>query len=528
MFAFRHSRTPCCVMTSPKEVEIKLELTPTSLSQLKRIPFIRRLRAAPKQTTEVSVYFDTPKRKLHKKGLLLRVRRIGDRYIQTIKASANSHLFERGEWEAKLAGAEPDLDLAAGTALEPLAKRKLRRQLKPLFETRVRRTVYPLANNGRAIALTLDRGTIHTGTRSAPLCEIELELQRGQLTDLFDVARELTHALPTTQLALESKSERGYELVDGEQAAPVKAVQVDIAAETSSRDALKIIGRACLRQIVRNKPALIKGDPEGVHQMRVGLRRLRTAMSLFGGLLQDPQSAAIKSELKWLTGELAPARDLDVLTKRVAIAVKKQHARWQGVPSLSRELAEKREAALTRAQNAVTSARFRALTLETAAWLEVGQWAAAQDGFVEDRGTVPIETSAAEQLTRHRRKIRKKGQALAELDGQSRHKLRIQVKKLRYATEFFATLFAGKRASKQRQKFLSALAALQHALGDLNDIAVHEHVITALGAERRRMSPKRAFAAGLLTGRESARLDTAMAAATEAFAELKDAKPFWR
>ena len=527
MFAFRHSRTPRRVMTSPKEVEIKLQLPPTSLSQLKKIPFIHGLRAPAKRATEVSVYFDTPKRKLHKKGLLLRVRRIGDRYIQTIKASANSHLFERGEWEAKLAGAEPDLDLAAGTALEPLAKRKLRRQLKPLFETRVRRTVYPVTNNGRAIALMFDRGTIRTGTRSAPLCEIELELQRGQMTDLFEIARELTHALPA-QLALQSKSERGYELVDGGQDAPVRTVPVDLAASTSTREALKIIGRACLKQVLRNKAALIKGDPEGIHQMRVGLRRLRTAMSLFADLLPDPQSAAIKSELKWLGAELAPARDLDVLTKRVATAVKKQPARWQGVPSLSRELAEKRETAFTRAQNAVTSARFRALTLETAAWLEIGAWTNPQDDLVRDRGAVPIETSAAEQLTRYWRKIRKKGQALARLDGQSRHKLRIQVKKLRYATEFFTTLFAGKRASKQRQKFLSALEALQHALGDLNDIAVHEHVITSLGAERRRMSPRRAFAAGLLTGRENARLDTTMAAATKAFAQLEDAKPFWR
>src|SRR5262249_5834975 len=216
MFAFRHFPDLPRVMTSPKEVEIKLELAPTSLSRLKKIPVIHRLRARAKQATEVSVYFDTPKRKLYKKGLLLRVRRIGHRYIQTIKASRNSRLFERDEWEAKLAGAEPDLDLAAGTALESLAKRKLRRQLKPLFETRVRRTVYPVANNGRAIALTLDRGTIRTGSRSAPLCEIELELQRGQMMDLFEIARELAHALPA-QLTLESKSERGYELMDGEQ-----------------------------------------------------------------------------------------------------------------------------------------------------------------------------------------------------------------------------------------------------------------------------------------------------------------------
>src|SRR5262249_2678050 len=192
-----------------------------------------------------------------------------------------------GEGGGGVGGGGGDWDLAGGPALEPLAKGKLRRQLKPLFETRVHRTVYPVANNGRAIALTLDRGTIRTGARSAPLCEIELELQRGQMTDLFDVARELTRALPA-QLALESKSERGYELADGEQDARVKTVGVDLAAGTSTREALKIIGRACLKQIVRNKPALIKGDPEGVHQMRVGLRRLRTAMSLFGDLLQDP------------------------------------------------------------------------------------------------------------------------------------------------------------------------------------------------------------------------------------------------
>src|SRR5262249_18131670 len=126
-------------MTSPKEVEIKLELARTSLSRLKKIPLIHRLRAAPKRGTEVSVYFDTPKRKLHKKELLLRGRRYAPKYIQTIKARPNSRFFGRDEWEPSLGGAQRDLDPAGGTALEPLAKGKLRRQLKPLFETRVHR-----------------------------------------------------------------------------------------------------------------------------------------------------------------------------------------------------------------------------------------------------------------------------------------------------------------------------------------------------------------------------------------------------
>ena len=102
----------------------------------------------------------------------------------------------------------------------------------------------------------------------------------------------------------------------------MKAAAVDLVAGTSTRDAFKIIGRACLKQVVGNEPALLKGEPEGVHQMRVGLRRVRAAMSLFGGILSDPQTAAIKAELKWLAGELAPARELDVLMKRVLAPVR--------------------------------------------------------------------------------------------------------------------------------------------------------------------------------------------------------------
>jgi triphosphatase len=121
-----------------------------------------------------------------------------------------------------------------------------------------------------------------------------------------------------------------------------------------------------------------------------------------------------------------------------------------------------------------------------------------------------------------------KGKGLAQLDAPSRHRLRILAKKLRYAAEFFASLFPGKQSAQRRDKFLAALERLQHGLGDLNDIAVHEDVITAMGFRCRRLDLERAFAAGVLTGREDARLDTAMAAATEAYTELASVKPFWR
>jgi inorganic triphosphatase YgiF len=429
--------------------------------------------------------------------------------------------------EAEIASQAPDLNQAAGTALAPLINNKLHRQLMPLFETQVRRTIYPLVNHDRAIALTIDRGTIDTGRHSAPLCEIELRLERGKMADLFGVARELAHALPA-QLAFKSTSDRGYALIDGETDAPVYAGRIDLIRGTSARNVLQIIGRACLKQVLDNAPALIKGDPEGVHQMRVGLRRLRAAISLFAALLRDPQTAAVNTELKWLARELAPVRELDVLLQGVILPVTSRHPTWSGIPSLSQELSNKRKTALRRARNAVTSVRFQALTLEAAAWLENGEWTRPRDPLVRDRGDIPIEFFAVEQLTRRWRRIRKKGRVLAQLAAPSRHKLRILAKKLRYATEFFAGLFPGNGRPKRWDEFLCALERLQGALGDLNDIAVHEDFMMAMGMRPRHFSRERAFAAGLLAGREDARLDAAMAAALKAYAELAKLKPFWR
>src|SRR5262249_1922491 len=315
-----------------KEIEVKLELAQANLPSLKKIPLFQAIESLPRTAQQFSVYFDTDRQKLRRKGLMLRVRREGGHYTQTIKANGYLAGFQRDEWETEIAGKRPDLSKASGTALEPLLSKKFRRRLKPLFETRVRRTVYPLVHNGHAIALAVDRGTINTGKRSQPLCEIELELEHGTAADLFGVARELSEVLPV-RLALKSKSERGYEIINGEDELPVKAAAINLPAGANARDAFRVIGLACLKQIIGNARALANGDPEGVHQMRVGLRRLRAAMSLFSVLLRDPQSEAIKIELKWLTGELAPARELEVLVNRVVAPVAKRRRPRMRLPS---------------------------------------------------------------------------------------------------------------------------------------------------------------------------------------------------
>ena len=183
-----------------------------------------------KPATLVSVYFDTDKLKLRNKGLSLRVRRIGRRHVQTIKQDigASAALLDRNEWERDIASKQPELDAARDTALEPLLSKKLRRNLKPVFETRVRRTVYPIHSGDSEIELTIDKGKVEAGGQSSPLCEVELELKRGDSADLFKLARAVAEEVPV-QLAVKSKAEQGYALIAGEEPAVVKAAPVWIA-----------------------------------------------------------------------------------------------------------------------------------------------------------------------------------------------------------------------------------------------------------------------------------------------------------
>src|SRR3984893_4751894 len=306
-------------MSPPRETELKLEVPAHSIARLNSSSLLKRATMPPrKRATLVSVYCDTDKLKLRNKGLSLRVRRIGRRYVQTIKQESgeSAGLFARNEWERDIGGKRPDLEAARDTALEPLLSKKLRRGLKPLFETRVRRTVYPIHSGDSEIELTIDKGKVEAGRQSSPLCEVELELKRGETGELFKLARTLGEQVPI-QLSVKSKAERGYALIAGEEPKAVKAAPVALTPESSRQAAFQAVARACLHQLVGNLPAMQDGDPEALHQMRVALRRLRAATSLFADMLLDPQTQEMNAEFKWISGELGPASELEVFSKRV-------------------------------------------------------------------------------------------------------------------------------------------------------------------------------------------------------------------
>ena len=133
----------------PAEIELKLAVPPRALRDVARLPWLRKLAKGPvNRQTLVSVYFDTGKFKLRENGMMLRIRKVGRKRLQTIKTNGFSGAFAREEWEDEISGSAPDLKCAKRTALKPLVTRKLKRSLRPVFETKVRRTVMPLRVGG--------------------------------------------------------------------------------------------------------------------------------------------------------------------------------------------------------------------------------------------------------------------------------------------------------------------------------------------------------------------------------------------
>jgi triphosphatase len=518
-------------MVRPQEIELKLELPPGRAGHLRSLPLLKNLKPGDVKTVR-SVYFDTKKQTLRKNGLSLRIRRIDGRHVQTIKQQQGRSvgLFERCEWEREIDRPRPDLDAARHTALAPLLNKKLRRNLRPAFETRVRRQVFPFDYAGSKIELTVDNGTIKAGRRRARLCEIELELKKGEPARVFALAHSLSESMPVA-LATKSKGARGYAVAARETPAPVKSEPVALNSEITSATAFQIIARSCLYQLAANEPALLRGDAEAVHQMRVALRRLRTVISLFKHMLSGAQTEAIKSELKWLTSELGPARELDVFAERVIKPAKTSEAGSPAIGEVTEDFHARRLQAINRAEAAVRSSRYRGLLFDAAAWIEVGDWSRRRDERSRTLQERSLGNAAKDELRRRSKKIRKQGAKLAELDARTRHKLRVAAKKLRYACEFFAAAFPGKKAAKRRKKFVARLKAMQGGLGDLNDIVVHEKLakvaIPPPNASRPARGASKAFTAGRLSGRESARFRGVIQKAKDACGDFAEAKPFW-
>jgi CHAD domain-containing protein len=257
---------------------------------------------------------------------------------------------------------------------------------------------------------------------------------------------------------------------------PVRAPRIELPPGATVDAFLAAVTDACLQHLVANEPAAVHGsDPEGVHQMRVAARRMRAALGLFAGVVPERQRGALREELRWLAGELGPARDLDVLGTELLAPIVAARPGDAGLARLRGAADSLRAEAQARALAALQDPRHRSLVRELGAWI-------ASRGWREQSSVdllAPARPWAAALLERRQRGARALGRRLAACSPEERHRLRIRLKKLRYVAEYAGALHAGRRT----ERYVRRLARLQDALGHLNDVALAEQRLVEL-AER--------------------------------------------
>jgi inorganic triphosphatase YgiF len=500
------AKTTAAVRAEPdvgaaREIELKFLCAPGDLGAV--------LAAAPAGEDEarelISVYFDTPDRRLEKAGVSLRVRESQGRRVLTMKRGDG---LAREEYEAPLEGEAPPLELAP---LREVLTQAEAAALAPAFDVRVTRRQRLVRFEDSEIELALDQGEVCGGRRTASICELELELKAGRAAALFALARRLAAAAPL-YLSFETKSARGQALVAGKAAA--RRGRPRLSPGATAGEAFQAIARDALAAVAAHAAVLRQApDAQATHQLRVAVRRLRSALSTFRPVVADAGYAPLKAELRWLAGAFDAARDLDVFAAHVDDAAEALDLPPAGTPALRAALARAQTAARRAACETAAGARFRALMIDAAAWVETGAWRAAP------AAAAPARAFAAEVLARRRRQVLRAGRSLAAADPAARHALRIRAKKLRYAAEGFAGLFHGRAAGR----FARRAAALQDALGRLTDLAAAERLAAALP-----LSPQAAFAAGELAGLRAAAQPKLVARAETALARLEAAERFWR
>lgn len=494
------------------EIELKLLVDPADVASFRRHPLLKRhALGKPRRQQLTSIYYDTPQLDIRRQQGGLRVRKAGSIWVQTLKGGGHvsSGLHRQHEWESRVDGPVPDLSALKELVKEDadwfklLSDPTLASRLQPIFTTKVHRTTWQLQlAPDEEVELALDQGEVEQGATHVPISEIELELKSGQPDHLYDFALELQTALPV-RVGNISKAERGYALFAPHPPAAVKATRLELSPESTVGQAFGAILANCMRQIQGNETGVTQGaDLESVHQMRVGVRRLRSALELFGPDIACP--AKLKSDLKWLAGQLGAARDWEVLADTTLAAAVESCPDEKGLRQLQLAAAEAARKNRQRAAAAVLSVRYGRLSLMLGGWAQNGWRGSMQDAA--HTGSMPtLKKYAAEVLARADAKLCRRGKHFSEdATPQARHKGRIAAKKVRYANEFFETLYP----SKSMRQYIKRLSTLQDWLGWLNDASVADRLLRQLGRQHGELAGEAGFARGYLSVRAKQKLRT--------------------
>jgi inorganic triphosphatase YgiF len=443
------------------ERELKFRLDGRAAARAGRaLPFSGR----PQRSRVHSVYYDTPDLSLQRAGAALRLRRDGRKWLQTLKLSqsAQGALATRTEWEMPAPRGRLDCalfpreEVRSASGLDIL---RLARRLRPVFTTRFERRKGALSlGNGVRAEACLDRGAIEAGAKREAILELELELLAGQIGPLVGLAESLVAPLGL-RIETASKADRGYRLHGATKYGPAKWTQPPITGNAAASDAFAALCGAALAQIGANATGVTQGhDPEYLHQLRVGVRRLRSALHAFRRLLRRSPARAAERPLKEMMRGLGVARDWDVFCETLADA--------RATPPLLARARQKCAAARRAAVAVVQSSAFQQAQLGVLRWLHRNPL----------KSDIALARFARQTLARLHAGVIRHARKIDWRDEQRRHAVRIRVKRLRYACDFFSACFP----RQAMLPFISRLASLQDTLGELTDVAVAKRLLSSI------------------------------------------------
>lgn len=507
-----------------EEIEIKFCASQPTLGAIISARQLEGATLAPEREI-ISTYFDTAEHNLQRRGMTLRLRRKG-RSIPLLGVKWNNEeadgLFARGEVETRSPDGAPNIELFAPDIRDRLKDVLGDRPLAPVFKTHVKRRTALVMHGSSKIEIALDDGIVLANDQSRPLTEVELELKSGHTTDLLNLARELTQDCGLT-LQFESKSTRGYLLAESVTARAQKSRPLTLAPAASVDEAIAAVIGSCLAHFTCNWAALRESDaPESVHQLRVALRRLRAGLGIFRKRLAMPELEDMRARARHIASALGPARECDAFRQNALNGpFRDQPTRMDAATLLLQAVENRRQEGYLAARQIIDSPATSLFVLDVQSFLTKRTWRRALDAQDLPLLTSPARDFAGLVLESLRRKALKRGKQLPDMPDQERHELRIALKNLRYAAEFFGCLFG---EDKKARSFLRLIAELQEDLGAHNDAATAEAFIGALNLKPEDHAH---FAAGYLLGYYRHATITADTQLAKKWKNFRHATPFW-
>jgi triphosphatase len=503
-----------------RELELKVELSRSDVERLGGELPGGDLEIGPTASKKLrTVYFDTPAHDLHAAGITLRLRRQNDGWLQTVKA--DQHVAEGMsnpiELEASVDTEEPDLTKIADTKLKRAVQKAVKgTSLRPVFETVVQRTTRKIKARGSEIELAVDDGEVRAGPTHSELREAELELKSGSAEGLLLAAEKLLAGYEL-KFSTRSKAERGYRLALGKKGAntePQKACKATIKRKDTCAKAFAEILASASRQILANRQAVLEtDDPNGAHQLRIGLRRLRSALRALRPLVDRGSLRAFEQSARDMGRCVGTLRDADVMISGI-------HAPMEAAASDKTGFAELREA-LVRDRQAKRDAVRAAL--RGCAWTQLQLYLTLWPRTLDESRNLdmPVTKHARIVLRKAWKSSAKCAHNLDDLDAEHRHEMRKALKRLRYQTEFFAPLFN----KRETQTFIKQLKTLQDVFGYINDVRMAPRLVDV--QKKRESSIDAARAASYTVGRHEAECAHVWRGAGKAWKQLKRSPLFW-